>query len=337
MSTGSRPEHPENLAAELSIIVVNWNSLTYLRECLRTIYRETKGVRFETVVVDNASIHEDIGQIAIEFPDTLIIRSERNLGFAGANNLGFQRSSGRYLLFLNPDTKIIGSAIPTMLKQLRSLPDAGVMGCKVLNSDGSVQTSCVQRFPTITNQLLDIELIRLRWPQWKIWGIRSLFSSTQIPSQVEVISGACLMIKREAFEAAGMFNREYFMYAEDVDLCFQVHRLGWNVYCTNEASIVHYGGGASISRKGNAWVAVMQRQAIQKFCQRTRGGLYAETYRITTGLAAIVRLGTLVLMFPFRRSATEPQSMWSSLAKWVAILKWAFCIESQVSRVQQSN
>jgi hypothetical protein len=326
----------EDSVAELSIIIVNWNSLSYLRESLKTIYSGTMDFKFETVVVDNAS-HEDIGQLTSEFPEVRVIRSEQNLGFAGANNLGCRHSSGQYLLFLNPDTKVVGSAIPTMLEKLKSLPDAAVMGCKLLNSDGSVQTSCVQRFPTILNQLLDVNLFRLRWPQSRIWGIGTLFSVTGIPAQVEVVSGACLMIKRDVFAAAGMFNCDYFMYAEDVELCFQVRRLGWKVYCTNDASIVHYGGGTSIPRKGSEWVAVMQREAILRFCRRTRGGLYARLYKATMGVAAVCRLVALALLFPLRRSAGDLQIGRLTSAKWFAVLKWSLGLDGDTFRVHQGT
>src|SRR5581483_7165036 len=155
---------------------------------------------------------------------------------------------------------------------------------------------------------LDFDFLRLRWPHWKIWGIQSLLSNSEITAKVEVVSGACLMIRRDVFEAAGMFSRDYFMYAEDVDLCYQVRRLGWNIYCTNDASIVHHGGGTSVSRKGNAWIAVMQREAILKFCHRTRGRLYAAVFRVSTVLNAVLRLSALAFIFPFQRSTARFQT-----------------------------
>ena len=320
---------------ELSIIFVNWNSLDYLRESLQSIYTATVGIDFEIIVVDNASSRDDATQLKAEFPRVTVVRSEKNLGFARANNLGFQQSSGKYVLFLNPDTKVIGPAIATMLGHLKSLPGAAVVGCKLLNSDGSVQTSCVQRFPTILNQILDVEFLRRRWPRWRIWGIAPLFSDAPEPAEVEVVSGACLMIERDAFERAGMFNQEYFMYAEDVDLCCQVHKLGRKVYYTGEARVVHYGGGTSKQRKGNQWVAVMQRQAILKFCQNTRGRFYAEAYRVAMGINAACRLALLALVLPFRRLAAENQIVHPTLGKWLGVLKWAIGVDRRVSRLHE--
>lgn len=131
---------------ELSIIIVNWNSLAFLRACLVSVYQHIAEIPFEVIVVDNASPEDDIDSLKQRFPDVQLIKSVVNLGFAGANNLGFKESKGDYVLFLNPDTQLIGNAIETMLDQAKLLPDAGVVGCKLLNTDLSVQTSCIQRF-----------------------------------------------------------------------------------------------------------------------------------------------------------------------------------------------
>ena len=124
----------------LSIIIVNWNSTDYLRECIASIYEWTRGVTFEIIVVDNASPDEDVDVLKIQFPDIRLLKSATNLGFAGANNYGFRCSSGEVVLFLNPDTKLISPAIDVLLKHKNDLPKAGIVGCKLLNSDLSVQT-----------------------------------------------------------------------------------------------------------------------------------------------------------------------------------------------------
>ena len=316
---------------ELSIIIVNWNSFQWLPECLGSILSTTSSSEVEIIVVDNASTEDESIRIKKLFPQVNVIRSNKNLGFAGANNLGVRKSRGSFLLFLNPDTRVLGFAIDTMLGYLRSTPDAGAVGCKLLNTNGSIQTSCIQKFPTIVNQLLDIESLRLRWPHWKLWGISPLFSSDPTPKEVEVISGACLMMERKTFLQAGMFSEQYFMYAEDVDLCHQVRQLGKRNSYVGEASVIHHGGGPSKSRNGSQWVAIMQRRAILKFCERTRGRLYAEIYRLATGLGAAARIGLLTLLIPFRR-LQERKTLLSTTKKWLAVLIWSAGLESQTSR-----
>lgn len=318
------------IARHLSIIIVNWNSLRYLRECIESIEASTNEADYEIVVVDNASSGDDVSKLREEFPEITVIASEKNLGFAGANNLGFQYSSARFLLFLNPDTKILGSAIDIMLDLFEILPEAGIIGCKLLNSDGTIQMSCVQRYPTIVNQLMDMDVLQRYWPKWKIWGNASLLSESVHPVEVEVVSGACLMIQREAFERIGMFDQSYFMYAEDVDLCYRVRKLGRKVYSTNEAVVVHHGGGTSRRSKGNAWVAIMQRQAILKFCRNTRGHKYAQLYRLSMGMIAILRLVVLMATFPFAPSVKKDEIARFSSIKWLGVLRWSLGLDRRL-------
>jgi GT2 family glycosyltransferase len=230
---------------ELSIVIVNWNSLNYLRDCLTSIFSVDQGLDFEVIVVDNASTKGNPAVLQAEFPRIRLLLNKKNIGFASANNIGFPEWSVDYLLFLNPDTLVIGNALAEMMNRIKSLPGAGALGCKLLNSDGTVQTSCIQRFPTIWNQMLDFEALQFRWPQWKIWGIAPLFEKSSEPVPVEVISGACLMVRREAFESAGQFSLEYYMYAEDDDLCYTIRSLGWTRYYTGGAQVIHHGGGAA--------------------------------------------------------------------------------------------
>src|SRR5271154_4562824 len=164
------------LPVELSVICVNWNSVDYLEECITSIYETTEGISFEIIVVDNASPQGGVETLKDQFPEIVIIESKENLGFAGANNIGFRRSTGSYVLFLNPDTRIIGRALNIILNQIKSLPDAGIVGCKLLNTDLTVQLTAIQKFPTILNQVLDAEYLQRKWPQCPLWEIGPLFA-----------------------------------------------------------------------------------------------------------------------------------------------------------------
>nr|MCU0609555.1 glycosyltransferase family 2 protein [Chitinispirillaceae bacterium] len=229
----------------LSIIIVNWNSADYLRACLGSVYATITGLPFEVIVVDNASPVSCEEEITAEFPDIRFIQCRSNLGFARANNVGFSCAQGDFLLFLNPDTELIGCAVAKMVMDLEAFEAGGAMGCRLLNSDHTIQTSAIHRFPTIANQLFSSEFLRLKFPRLDFWGIRPLFEEYAHPVVVEAISGACMLVKREAFEAAGRFNEEFFMYAEDIDLCYMIRQKGYQVLYTGRASIVHHGGKSS--------------------------------------------------------------------------------------------
>src|SRR6185295_8305676 len=120
---------------DLSIIIINWNSAEYVRKCLHSLAENTHGIDLETIVIDNGSFDSCEKIILNEFPKVRFFQSEDNLGFAKANNFGLEKSTGEYLLFLNPDTEIIDDVIRGMLSIIKSLPSAGILGCKLLNSD----------------------------------------------------------------------------------------------------------------------------------------------------------------------------------------------------------
>jgi N-acetylglucosaminyl-diphospho-decaprenol L-rhamnosyltransferase len=317
---------------ELSIIIVNWNSLSLLRTCLASIYKHIRGVSFEVIVVDNASREDDIHSLKDGFPDVLTIKSQVNLGFAGANNLGFKRSSGDYILFLNPDTEIVGDAVQGMLEQSRALPDAGVVGCKLLNTDHSVQTACIQKFPTIPNQLIDFEYLRLRWPNCSLWDISPLFSKSDKPVPVEIVSGACMLLKREVFQHVGMFTEDYFMYAEDWDLCDKVASFGLLNYYVGNSEVIHHGGQSSNQVNVSHWSVIMRFKAVQKFCAKRRGPVYAWFFRVAMGGVALGRLIVLSLSKLLRLDDSRKQAIRYASSKWFAVLKWSCGLD--VSRLK---
>jgi GT2 family glycosyltransferase len=315
---------------KLSIIIVNWNSLGYLRKCLTSLYEHVRDLSFEIIVVDNASPEPGIESLNADFPDVVVIKSNINLGFAGANNLGFGRSSGEYVLFLNPDTEVTDNAFKTMLDESLSVPDPGVIGCKLLNSDLTVQTSCIQTFPTIPNQLLDYEYLRLRWPACSFWSIDALFSESETPVPVEVISGACMLLRRDVFERAGMFTEDYFMYAEDLDLCYKVKALGFRNYYVGKAQVIHHGGRSSDLVNVSNWSIIMRFNAVHKFCVKRLGSLYGSVFRATMGVAALLRVVVLSLAKPFAGNDLRKQSIKNSTSKWWAVLKWSYGVDGAV-------
>jgi len=310
---------------DLSIIIINWNSVEYLKKCLHSIYSRTNNLSFEVIVVDNAS-HDGCDEfIRNEFLQVKFIQSDENIGFARANNLGYEYSSGRNLLFLNPDTEIFDSAINIMFSYLELLPDAGAVGCKLLNSDLSIQTSCIQPFPTILNQALAAEHLRLRFPKLKLWGIKPLFFNSGNPEEVEVISGACIMVKKKIFEQVGMFSEDYFMYSEDVDLCYKIQQSGYKSFYISNASVVHHGSGSSRKEQNNYFSILLMRESRMKFFRKTRGKIYANLYRLSIIVVSLFRLILILSMLPINRYLVKDfYDLRYSFHKWKKILRWSF-------------
>jgi GT2 family glycosyltransferase len=312
---------------DLSIIIVNWNSCDYLRKCLQSVAANAGALDYEVIVVDNASFDGSGEMLAKEFPAVHFIQSERNDGFARANNLGVETSRGRNILFLNPDTEVVGTALQDLQAALDTAPGAGIAGARLLNDDRTLQESCVQSFPSIWNQVLDADALRKVFPQSSLWGTQALSSDSTAVTPVEVISGACLMITRRAFEQVGLFSTDYFMYSEDVDLCFKVAQAGWKNYYVPGATVVHYGGRSSDSKPESQFATIMMRESQRKFFKLRKGAFHGALYQLAMGATAVCRVALIggIVLLPlgaFRKSA-----MRNAFSKWVRVLRWSVGLE----------
>ena len=322
------PAEPSQLI-ELSIIIVNWNSKNYLRGCLESVLTQTRGVEFEIIVVDSGSFDGSDEMLRQRYPQVRFLQSEQNVGFACANNMGAQIARGSVFLFINPDTEVRDDAIQQLYFALARMSDAGILGPKLLNTDGSLQASCVQAMPTILNQLIDIEILRRWFPRRRIWTSAATFEGSTDPVPVDALSGACMMTRKEVFDRAGGFSAEYFMYAEDLDLSWKMSRAGYRNYYIPSARIVHHGGGSSQHGRSH-FSEVMVPESVSRLLRKTHGDFYSLGYRITLSAAALVRLMLIAVSFPvgFLVGKTE---RWNIVFwKWVAILRWGLGMEKWV-------
>ncbi len=321
----------------LSVIIVNWNSVEVLRACLTSLYGNTKDLNFEVLVIDNASFDGSEQMVEREFPSVIFIQSQNNLGFARANNLAFTYSKGSVLLFLNPDTEVVGSAVMQMIACLDSVENAGVVGPKLLNSDSSIQTSCVRAFPSILNRVLDSEYLRNKYRRSSLWGNRVLFDEPLNATRVEAISGACLMIRRSVFEKVQQFDSGYFMYAEDTDLCYRVQKVGWKNYYVGEAVVIHHGGQSSSSHPVNQFSSLMMKESTFKFFRQHHGVVYAQLFRIAMGLTALARMA--VAAIAILPTSSKQQKLVGSITfdKWKGVLRWAIGLEQWVKRFTKTE
>jgi GT2 family glycosyltransferase len=319
---------------DLSIIIVNWNSKDYLRQCLRSIDAQTNGLALEIIVIDGAS-HDGCGEmLAREFPAVRFIQSEVNGGFAKANNTAFAAATAPTILFLNPDTELQGPAINTLYEAFQKLPQAGLLGAKLLNSDGSIQTSCIEAFPTPLNQLLDAEVLRRSFPRLPLWGMAPLYDTCPNAAEVQTVSGACMLMGRELFRRVRGFDEGYFMYAEDRDLCYKVWKAGFKCYYLPTAVLVHHGGGSTQSAE-STFSIVMQRAATNRFIRLHQGRAAAVIHRLFLMGAALIRLPLAALFSLFQSKQSAART--SPVRKWAAILRWALGLERWTKRYGASS
>lgn len=317
---------------DLSIVIVNWNSCEYLKKCLASISSWKEGMAYEIVVIDSGSFDGCGEMLKQDYPYVRFIQCYDNLGFAKSNNEAIKVTKGRDILFLNPDAEIEGDAIETLRLWLNDIPDAGIVGARLLNSDRSIQTSCVQAFPTVFNQALDSEVLRKVFPKSKLWGMRPLFEERGAPLPVDMVSGACLMIKRSVFEDLEGFSTDYFMYSEDVDLCFKANQSGWKTYYVPMAIVVHHGGGSSSQSRVSEFSSVMMFESRLRFFRKTYGVAYSRVYRMVMQLVSALRVGMMLMVWPVYWLRGEQRRFQDMLEKWIARLRWAMGREVWVNK-----
>ncbi len=228
---------------DVSIIIVNYRSKALVDECLKSVVQFTHDVSYEVIVVDNASGDGVGDMLQTEFgnhPEFHFIQLADNVGFGRANNAGFDVARGRYLFCLNPDTLLLNNAVKILTDFLDSHPDAGACGGNLFNANMQPTLSFRRFFPGIRWELN--EFLNLK-PEKLVWGINRDFNHTDRPMQVAYITGADLMLRREAVDQCGAFRKEFFMYYEETDLCRRILHAGWKIYSVPDARIQHLEGG----------------------------------------------------------------------------------------------
>lgn len=227
---------------KLSVVIVNYNVKYYLEQCLRSLREATGGICSEIFVVDNASGDESVEYLRPRFPEVTFLANRDNLGFAKANNQAIRLSKGEYVLLLNPDTLVGADTLRSCLEFMDEHPGAGGTGVRMLNTDGSFAYESRRGLPTPATSLFKITGLCNLFPRSRIFGKYYLrYLDEQQVNPIDVISGACMMLRKEALEKAGLLDEDFFMYGEDVDLSYRITQAGYRNYYI-PAPIIHYKG-----------------------------------------------------------------------------------------------
>jgi hypothetical protein len=230
---------------DVSIIILNWNTRGQLVKCLDAISQTAGDLDTEILVVDNASSDGSPMMVRQQFPHVNLIANHENVGFARGNNQALVASHGRYVLLVNSDAFVMPGAIQALIDLADLQPQAGMVGAQLINADGSFQTSHTP-FPNLWRELLILSgLGRLIYGRWyPSCGPEE----DKGPQVVDYVEGACLLVRRKAFEEVGGLDEAYFMYAEEVDWCYAMRAKGWQVWYQPTAKVTHLGGGSSRNR-----------------------------------------------------------------------------------------
>lgn len=245
--------------SDLSIIIVNYNTKNLLRELLESIFNSSLNkYQIEVFVVDNGSEDGSKEMVKNIFPRVRLIAKQKNLGFAKANNLGIKKSRGKYLLFLNSDTFVFKNTLVKMLKFMDENKDCSAATCRVELADARLDLSCHRGFPTPWAAFTYFSGLELIFPRSRLLGqYHQGWKDLNQIHEVDVISGAFFLIRKKALEQTGSFDERFFMYAEDIDLCYRLKRKGLKICFNPNTKIIHY--KTSSGRKKNKGKGITQK------------------------------------------------------------------------------
>lgn len=239
---------------KLSIIIVNYNVKYFLEQCLLSIEASNVVFDIETIVVDNNSSDGSVEYLQSKFPDVKFIANKDNPGFAKANNQGIKLSTGKYVLILNPDTVVGENVLQNVCDFLDNTPDAGAIGVKMINGNGMFLAESKRGFPTPWNSFCKISGLSHLFPSSSLLGKYHLrYLDENETHQVDVLAGAFIMARRKALDESGLFDEDFFMYGEDIDLSYRITKAGYKNYYLPE-KIIHYKGEST--RKDIKYVKV---------------------------------------------------------------------------------
>jgi len=270
----------------LSVVIVSWNTRELLARCLDSVCPVTQDR--EVLVVDNCSADGSAEMVRFRFPGVQLVTNGENLGFARASNQGIRQSRGQYILLLNSDTEVYPGALDVMVRFMDEHPQAGGCGPMLLNPDGSLQPSC---HPMLTPER---EL-------WRLLFLDRLFRratyaqerwNPALPHPVDVIKGACFLLRRSALDQVGLLDETYFMYTEEMDLCYRLLQAGWQLWWVPQAAVLHR-GEASSSQMAEAMYVQLYRSKVQ-FHRKFGGGWRAARFKGLIQVAYWPRLAVAI-------------------------------------------
>lgn len=226
---------------DVSVIILNFNTLALTKLCLESLKRSKLGsFSMEISVCDNASTDGTEDMVKKEFPDIMFIQNHGNVGFAAGNNPGIKQAKGRYVVLLNSDTEVEPNVMKSMIAFMDAHPKAGAATCRLLLLDGTMDPACHRGFPTPWSAFTYYAKLEKLFPTSKLFGqYHQGYKDLTKPHEVDSISGAFFMVRREVIKEVGLLDEDFFMYAEDIDWAYRIKKTGWQIWFTPQVSVLH--------------------------------------------------------------------------------------------------
>ncbi len=273
----------------LSVLIVTWNVRELTLECLRRVQPAAGELPLEVVLVDNASTDGTADAVAVNFPEVRIIRNARNEGFPRANNQASAVARGRYILYLNADALVEPGTLRSCMDELERDPEVGIVGCRLAYPDGRTQYECARRTYRLRDLAAELFYLHMFFPHSRLFAGQLMGEWDHAGRRdVELISGAFLMARREVVDAVGGLPDEFFMYHEDAAFCLRARRLGWRIRYLGDATTVHV-SGQSTGRKAGAFY-LLDGDVKVALIREAQGSLAGVAARILFGLRSLVHL-----------------------------------------------
>lgn len=282
------------MGMELSVVIVSWNTKHMLYQCLRSIQDalpQDLARSIEVVVVDNASSDGSGEMVQQHYPWVQLLQNSENVGFARGNNLGIQRCTGRYVLLLNPDTEVKTGAFEALLEFMDTHPQVGAAGSRLLNANGTLQRSCYPE-PTLAREFWRLFHLDLFYPYGSYWVQKW---SADVAREVDSVQGACLMVREAALQQVGLLDESYFIYTEEIDLCYRIRQAGWHIYWVPRAQVIHYGGQSTRQVAPEMFLQLYRSKLL--YFRKHRGPVAAAIYKLILFGAGMIRL----VLYPLAR------------------------------------
>ena len=298
----------------VSAVIVSYDTRELTIQCVDTFCRTLGDMSAEVMVVDNASTDGTVAAIRAGFPEVQVFAQPRNIGFGAANNVALQKARGEFFLLLNSDAFPEPDAVQRLVDYLRRHPGAGVVGPRLLNRDGSLQPSCY-RFPSPGRAWLENLWVASLLPPGSPWGDFRRWGHDE-ERDVDWVSGACLLIRREAYAAVGAFDERFFMYQEETDWQRRLRDRGWRVGFTPAARVMHFGGASGAADQ----VRINRHffESLDRYEWKHHGlaGLVSVRLAMIVGCFLRTLLWTTVLLVPKRRKRARSKA---KLSAWLFV------------------
>jgi len=253
---------------DLSIVIVSYNTRQLTVDCVQSIKKTVKKPSYEIIVVDNASPDDSVAELqklTKTIPELKVVANKDNSGFSKANNIGVKKSQGRYVLFLNSDTVVYDNTLDGMLDFMDRHPQAGASTCFLRIPTGELDDAAHRGFPTPWRALTKFSGLSKIFPNSKIFaGYNMTYLSLDNTHEVEALAGAFMLVRREAGDAAGWWDEDYFFYGEDIDFCYTLAEHGWKIYFVPEFEILHYKGASGGIKKASEKITTATRETRKK-------------------------------------------------------------------------